>query len=121
MLPAERVGTEQVDRVGAEPDVFGFRHQDSKPGEAARRTICTTTSVESMPAGTPGRTEIVAAAAAVCPRRCRRERHWWALPLPDVPAEGLVGCEVGGEVVDVGSVTWNARTRTGSASPSSHT
>src|SRR6478609_213455 len=32
MLPAERVGTEQVDRVGAEPDVFGF----PPPGLEAR-------------------------------------------------------------------------------------
>ena len=50
------------------PTFSALRHQDSKPGEAARRTICTTTSVAStlVPEG-PVVPEPPAALAAVSP------------------------------------------------------
>ena len=49
------------------PTFSAFRHQDSKPGEAARRTICTTTSVASTLVGRPGSTGTATALAAVSP------------------------------------------------------
>ena len=51
----------------------------------------------------------------------RGERHGWVFPVPRVPADCCVGAKWVVRWSMSGSVTWNARTRTGSALPSSHT
>ena len=97
MLPAERVGTEQVDRVGAEPDVFGFATRTRSPvrrrgapsaphigGIDASRNTRQDRNRRRRSRGVPGAASLVGAPVAGCAGR------------------GLVGCEVGGEVVDVG-------------------
>ena len=73
------------------PTFSAFRHQDSKPGEAARRTICTTTIGGIDASRNTRQDRNLAAAAAAAAGVSRGERHWWALPLPDVPAEGWWG------------------------------